>query len=159
MARKQPEDTNYFQFHNANPKNRHTDDCLLRALSVALNKSWDDVLDGLVAIAHKKKTIPGVQSVYEKYLQDNGFTTVRQPKYVNGRKYTGKEFCELLNDAGIENPVLANIGASHITVFMDEDMGCEHRCWDIWDCTNHKIGKVYMRKEDLSKWFDIGQRL
>ncbi len=159
MARKQPEDTNYFHYYNANPKNRHVGDCLLRALSKALDVSWDDVLDGLVVFAHKTKQPPGEQSNFEKYLSQMGYVKVAQPKHPDGTKLTGEEFCELLDDAGIENDVLANIGAEHITVFVDVGGGFEHQCWDIWNCTKRKIGKVYMRREDLSKWSDIHQKL
>lgn len=40
---KRPEDNKYFHYYNANPKNKDTKDCTYRALSLFLDKSWDDI--------------------------------------------------------------------------------------------------------------------
>ena len=44
MTRKLPKDTEYFHYNNANPKNKHTGDCVIRAISLALDKRYKDVL-------------------------------------------------------------------------------------------------------------------
>ena len=44
MKTKKYKDTKYVHFHNANPNNKRTGDCVIRALSVAMDKTWDDVL-------------------------------------------------------------------------------------------------------------------
>ena len=50
-----------YKFYNANAVNRYTDDCVIRAISCAENKSWDNVYDQLSNIAQ-----------YEGTLFDNG---------------------------------------------------------------------------------------
>lgn len=37
------ENNSYFIKYNANPKDLKTGDCVIRALSKGLNKSWDDI--------------------------------------------------------------------------------------------------------------------
>ena len=32
-----------FYFYNANPRGRHVNDCTVRAISKATNRSWDEV--------------------------------------------------------------------------------------------------------------------
>lgn len=54
-----------FRFHNANPKGlKNANDCVIRAISFATNKSWDKVHTELFDIAMKKKT----QQQVVKYL-------------------------------------------------------------------------------------------
>lgn len=36
-----PEDTSTFRYYNANPKNKHTTDCVVRAICTALNQSYE----------------------------------------------------------------------------------------------------------------------
>ena len=40
-----------YSYYNANPYNRHIDDCVIRALSILTNRSWDNVYDELSDIA------------------------------------------------------------------------------------------------------------
>jgi len=42
--------SNYYRFYNANPKNRRTQDCVIRALSLFLDKPYEIVLEDLINI-------------------------------------------------------------------------------------------------------------
>lgn len=46
-----------YKFYNANAVNRFTDDCVIRAISCATNKSWDYVYDYLSDIAQYEGTL------------------------------------------------------------------------------------------------------
>ena len=65
----------------------------------------------------------------DKYLKQKGWTKCGQPKYPNGRKYTGKEFCELCK---------ANIGGHHIVAVIDGQV------YDTWDSTDGCIGNYWV---------------
>ena len=41
--------------YNANPKGWKTDDCVIRAIALATDKTWDQVFTDLNVIAFKKK--------------------------------------------------------------------------------------------------------
>ena len=62
----------YIKFTN-NPYNRSTGDCVIRALSVALKLSWDDVFWNLTAKAYEMGDILSSNSVWGEYLKDVGF--------------------------------------------------------------------------------------
>lgn len=63
----------YIRFQN-NPYNKSTGDCVIRALSVALKKSWDDMFWDLTAKAYEMGDVLASNSVWGEYLRDIGFT-------------------------------------------------------------------------------------
>ena len=150
--KKIPTDTKYYHFYNANPKDKKTGDCVIRALSVAFNKDWDTILDELVGYAHRYKQMVDSDELYIKYIKNNGYTTEKQPRYENGTKYTGEEFCDLLNYRGLNYPVLAHIGSHHITVFVN-GRDDTYRVNDTWNCSRDKVGKVYIDKRDIQAYY------
>jgi len=89
-------DTTTFHFYNANPHNRITTDCVIRAISTASGVAYNDVVMDLAKIQCKTGFDPSEASTFGKYLESLGFEKRRQPRKSDGTKYTGKEFCELL---------------------------------------------------------------
>lgn len=158
MIKKRPQETSYYHYHNANPKDRRTGDCVIRALSVTLGKSWDDVLDGLVAIAHHYKQSPASREVFGKYLKANERIKVNQPKHPDNTKFTGKEFCRLLDKIGMTKPVLVTIGSHHTTAFVRLN-GDRYRVFDTWDCSEDKIGQVYIHNDDAERWYHAEKQI
>ena len=59
--------------YNANPKGLKTGDCVIRALSKATGKSWDEVYAELCEIGYKKKKLPNNDCVYKAVLKQNHF--------------------------------------------------------------------------------------
>ena len=59
--------------YNPNPKNQRVGDCAVRALSKALNKSWDDVYIGLCAEGLFYHDMPSSNYVWGMYLRKHGF--------------------------------------------------------------------------------------
>ena len=59
--------------YNANPKGWKTNDCVIRAIALATNQSWDKVFTDLCEIAFKKKRMLNDPRVYEKYLSQLGW--------------------------------------------------------------------------------------
>lgn len=57
-----------YQYYNANAINKFTDDCVIRALSVATNKSWDEVYDYLSDIAQYEGTLFDKRDFVINYL-------------------------------------------------------------------------------------------
>ena len=69
----------YFNFYEPNTlhKENTTSDCVIRALTKALNKSWLEVFDELVPIAREKMTMLNNPECYSEYLEQNGFVRVK----------------------------------------------------------------------------------
>ena len=60
-----------YKFYNTNPLNRYTDDCVIRAISCATNRSWDYVYDYLSDIAQYEGTLMDKKDFVIEYLDRN----------------------------------------------------------------------------------------
>ena len=58
---------------NPNPAHKEVPDCVIRALSIALNKRWTDVYDDLCRLGRIEYNVPCADSVWGKYLYEMGF--------------------------------------------------------------------------------------
>lgn len=153
MKRNIPNNTQYFQYYNANPRDLSTCDCYIRALATSLNKSWEDVFKELSAIAFKAKRSCGDSWVISKYLENQGAVSLPQPKKLNGKKYTGEEICKLIQEGKfIDNDGVVldfdnyfiNIGSSHCSCVIKGVLK------DIWNCSYDKVGKIWGIKNNFS---------
>lgn len=142
MIRKIPQDTEYFRFHNANPKGHRAGDCVYRAIATSTGKTWDEVLDGLVEVAHKYKYPVDVPECYGRYLESLGYSKMKQPRKPDNTKYTGEEFCKYLirNRLYSGYDIVAHIGGHHI-VAIDRA-----QVVDTWNSTDGTIGNYWIRR-------------
>ena len=60
-----------YRFYNANALNKYEDDCVIRAISCATNKSWDYVYDYLSDIAQYEGTLLDKKDFDKRYLDRN----------------------------------------------------------------------------------------
>ena len=127
-------DTKWFKFHNANPKNRRSGDCVIRAISTATGKSWEEVLTDLCKLALQEKRIPNEVECYGKYLENLGWKKQKQPRKSNNTKFTGREFVTHFKGVAI-----AHIGGNHIVCIK------EGQVWDTWDSTDGCIGNFWIK--------------
>ena len=58
---------------NPNPGKKIAPDCVIRAISVALNKTWLDVSDELYSVARREYSITSDDHVWGRYLYELGF--------------------------------------------------------------------------------------
>lgn len=126
---KYPE-TSTFHFYNANPHNRITDDCVTRAMTVALNIPYNQVVmeqaQMQIDYGYDNADTKGIS----KYMELKKWIKFPQPKHFDNTKYTLKEFCEQI--AKPNERYIVTI-AGHCVAVVDK------KVWDIWDCT--KFGK------------------
>lgn len=134
MIKKIPEDTKYFHYYNANPKGIRAGDCAIRALSLALNQTWEDTLQGLTDVALKCKRSPTEIVTIAKYLNQKGWRKESQPKHLDGTKYTGKQFIDARLKPAV---IICNIGPQHISVIYGD------RFYDTWDPSDYTVGNYW----------------
>ena len=149
-ARKYP-DTDYFHFHNANPKGKMTEDCVIRAITTALRQPYEQTLRELAEITIKTGYMLNGNKGIDAYMKSKGWVKCKQPKKPDGTKYTGQEFCRTLMHPiyseeldickeGFEiNNILANIGGHHTVAIMSGQI------WDTWNSANGSIGIVWVK--------------
>ena len=139
-------DTLSFHFHNQNPKNKLTTDCVIRAISTATGIPYNDVVMGLAELQCQTGLDDGEKRLFGKYLANHGWVMNKQPRQEDNTKFTGKKFCAWLTGKGYGN-VIANIGGHHIVAIMPTGKGDKrrHKVWDTWDSTKGCIGNFWTK--------------
>ena len=145
-SEKYPE-TQFFHYYNANPRNKLTTDCVIRALCTVLEQDYNKTVMDLAELQCKTGYDDGDKKLYDKYLKIKGFVKQAHPKKLDNSKYTGKEWCAktqlnikhgLLNN-GLKR-IIANIGGHHIVAIIDG------KVWDTWDSTSGCIGNYWIKE-------------
>ena len=81
-----------FIFDNPNPSNALVGDCVIRAISIALNKSWDEVYIDLSTNGFLLRDMPSSNRVWGDYLKTQGYKSYMLPDTCP-YCYTVKDFC------------------------------------------------------------------
>lgn len=118
---------------NKNPKGWKTGDCVIRAISEALDVEWEEVFDDLYKIARKKCRTMDDKVVIEKYLQDKGFIREKMPRHDDNSRYTVKE---LIDEQG-EGKIMLIFVAHHLTCSVGDKL------IDTWDCSYKSCGNYW----------------
>ncbi len=118
-----------YQWYNPNKCGKKVGDCVIRALTIALDKSWDRVYIELALYGLKSCDMPSSNAVWEKYLTDNGFSQKLT------KSITVREFCE-------KNPkgkyILAT--GSHVIAVIGGDY------YDAWDSGDEIITSYFVKE-------------
>ena len=121
-----------YKFYNANAVNRYTDDCVIRAISCATNKSWDYVYDYLSDIAQYEGTLFDKRDFVRNYLD-------RTYKRISDIYGTVGEISAMFP----YNTVLITMNG-HITCSKPTENG--PTIYDTFDCRNRQAESVWIVK-------------
>lgn len=106
---------------NANPAGKITGDCVIRAISKATQKKWNDVYAELSAKGYEHKDWGNCNAVWDAYLRDLGYTRHIIPNTCPDC-YTVRQFAE---DHPNGKYILAT--GSHVVAVIDANY------FDTWD--------------------------
>lgn len=138
MVKKKPADTFYFSYCNSNPKDRtKTGDCVIRAIALATDQTWETVFEGLSKVALTQKRMLNEHQVFEKYLSSLGWVKMPCVKNKDGNRVRILELSKMME---LECPILFSI-YHHLSYFKDG------KVFDTWDCGEGKVGRYYIKKE------------
>ena len=134
-------DTKTFHYYNANPKNKITTDCVIRALCTALEQDYNTTVMEMAKMQCETGYDDEDVKLIDKYLSSKGWTKYKQPRKYDNTKYTGKEFCEEIQTHRhwYSPNIVANIGGHHIVAIMFGQVN------DIWNSTHKCIGNYWMK--------------
>lgn len=65
---------------NPNPGHKEVPDCVVRALCIALSRTWLDVYDELCALGRSEYSMPSADAIWGKYLYQMGFEPFLLPE-------------------------------------------------------------------------------
>jgi len=82
-----------FVYFSNNPKSKNVGDCVVRALSVALDTDWESVYINLCSIGLLDADMPNSNAVWGKYLKEAGFRKHIIPDSCPDC-YTIRDFCK-----------------------------------------------------------------
>lgn len=122
-----------FKRFNKNPKEwKHEGDCVVRAISTAMNVSWDYTYMKLCYLGRKKCMMPNSKKLYEAYLKSNGWEKHKMPRHIDGKRYTVEE---LVNENKDKTLIISM--ANHLSCSMKGVL------IDTWDCRNKSVGNYW----------------
>jgi hypothetical protein len=121
--------------YNPNPTGRNVEDCAVRALSKALNISWEDAYALIASAGFAMGDMPSSDSVWSAVLRQNGFYRKTIPDTCPDC-YTAEDFCK-------DNPegVFVLGFGGHVATVVDGNL------YDMWDSSDEIPQFVWYRKE------------
>ena len=122
-----------FVNYNANPKGRKTTDCVVRALTFALQIPYEEVLKELFETQLKTGYCLLDKQCYERVLAAHGFMKMKQPRKADNTKYVVGEI-----DILTRHRCVIRV-ANHLTAAEDGFV------YDLWDCRRKSIGNYYIK--------------
>ena len=123
-----------WQTCNLNPFGKHVGDCVVRALSLALDQDWDTTYLELMSQGFSMKDMPSSNAVWGQYLKNKGYKRYVIPDECPDC-YTINEFC-MDNPQGI---YILGTG-THVVTVKDGSY------YDTWD-SGREIPLYYFEKE------------
>ncbi len=130
-------DTETYRFANVNPKQKFVGDCVVRAIALATNTSWEETVINLTEYGIKKGLIVNDKTLYPSYLESVGFLKHPEPKMYDNTKYLAKDYLSKFRNDEI---IVANLGGHHVACIFDG------KVIDVWNSSGQKLHVYYSRK-------------
>lgn len=129
--------SNWYPF-NANPKQKKCGDCVIRAISVALDMTWEDTIRDMTEFGIKKGYIINDQKLYPLYLKEKGFIEMKEPRSSSNLKMSVNETIRkgYFKESDV---VVANVGSHHVVCIKNKMV------LDTWDSTNQTMHKYWIK--------------
>lgn len=129
-----------FKQTNLNPKGwKKEGDCVVRAIAVAENISWEVAYLSLCEMGAKKYRMPNSKHTYEQFLKDRGWVKQKMPVWYdafgNRNRYT---VAELANEFPDKKMVISV--ANHLT-YVDKGT-----LIDTWNCGSKAVGNYWIKE-------------
>lgn len=134
--------TDSYEYTNVNPKDKHGGDCVVRAVALACGQDWVTTVREMTELGIKLGFVLNDKHTYIKYLLNKGFMQCKEPRDINNRKMTVKEWLkrEGICESNQKCTIVANVGSHHVTCIVN---GKVH---DIWDSSRQTMHAYWLKK-------------
>lgn len=120
---------------NPNPKNKVVGDCVIRAISILLDRSWEEIYEDICVLGRQMYDMPSSNEVWSEYLYQKGYSRHIIPDTCPAC-YTVRRFCE---DHMFGEYLLAT--GSHVVTVLDGNY------YDTWDSGNEVPVYYFKRRK------------
>lgn len=96
-----------FVVYNHNPKNRKTDDCVIRSIAFATDDKWENTYRSLSEFGIKNGLMINDNRNFKKYIEHYLKYKTQPTRKSNNNRYTLKEFAEMI--AGTNKTYLVSV--------------------------------------------------
>lgn len=145
--------------YNANSRNSHTSDCVVRSISLAYGKDYDETHKELLALARSMRVEKyNYLAVFRRYLNDLGHKGEIKAENFYGewdgeshiQPFTIDEFCK-------DNPngtfILLNGkkpgGTDHLACVIDGNL------YDSWDASKQYVTRIWIIKQSVTERVEV----
>ncbi len=128
--------------YNNNPKNKITNDCVIRAIALGTNRNWKDIYMELTELGIDKGLMINDKKNWKMYLRRLGYEQQKTPKKENNKRYTIQEFCKELAE---EQKIYIISIRKHLTVVKDKNL------YDTWNCSSKCMGNYWIKSNKIKK--------
>ena len=128
--------------YNNNPKNKITNDCVIRAIALGTNRNWKDIYMELTELGIDKGLMINDKKNWKMYLRRLGYEQQKTPKKENNKRYTIQEFCKELAE---EQKIYIISIRKHLTVVKDKNL------YDTWNCSSKCMGNYLIKSNKIKK--------
>ena len=136
-------ENNYYHFVNVNPKGKFCGDCVIRAISLACNQSWETTVKELTELGIKKGYVAIDEHIYPAYLERKGFLAMKEPRDLNNKKISVREFIDARTPIGVPiRTIVMNVGSHHVSTIIDNKVN------DTWDCSKNTMHRYWVKVFD-----------
>lgn len=124
-------------YANTNPMKRNTRDCVIRAISMAMSRPWEDVYMDLAYQGLAMCDIMESNAVWGSYLKEHGFVQEVLPSNCP-ICYTVDDFCR-----EFPNGIYIVATGTHAVACINGDV------YDTTDCRNEIVSYYFYDKEEF----------
>lgn len=125
-------------YYNPNPQQLHVGDCVIRAVTKALDTTWEEIYTRIFVYGYAMSDMPSANRVWRQFLKENGFKKYLIPDTCPDC-YTVQDFC-VDHPEGVYILGIDGYKSGHVVTVVDGDY------YDTWDSGN-EIPDFYWRKE------------
>lgn len=124
-----------YQYYNPNPCKKNVGDCVIRAIAMAFDMSWNDAYTEIALYGLEKCDIPSSNNLWGSYLKEHGFKVRVLPDSCPDC-YTINDFCK---DHPIGTFIIAT--GTHVVCCINGDI------FDSWNSLRESVS-FYFEKEN-----------
>lgn len=130
-------ETSWYIFDTTSKKEQNSGDCVVRSISLAMGKTWQEVYSDLCTIGAKLYRMPNESQVFERYLKEQGWEKHPAPRVNGNHRVLAKDFA-----ISTKEICIAKVGAHHLSCIIN------NKIHDIWNCGLKSVGNYWTKKQD-----------